>query len=129
MRQIVDPRFRASLPNQWPSLCTIQQKLTTLSDANQPIQSGVLNILTGLVDIPCLLSLRKANEKRDHEVESKYRRGVCRLNGYFINEVISRSMLAVVDGVVWQIRGVDFDSLNLYTLLELEQLNTNPGAF
>lgn len=127
MRPIRDSRFRASIPNPWASLCTIVQKQFTLSAVNQPIETGSYPLIDGMVAIPCLMSTEKSNENRDESrrdspIESKYSRIRCRLNGYF-PDIKSRSMAAQVDGIVWQIRGIEYDSQKLCTILILERIN------
>src|SRR5271170_5415966 len=109
VRSLTDPRLRSSMGNHWPSLCTIQEKMLTNSVAGQPMETGDVNYYQGMVNVPCRTSRYKGNERRDAGVESKFRKSICRLNGYF-TIVVSRTMRAVVDGVVWQIRGIEYDS-------------------
>ena|ERR1017187_2357625 len=125
MRALIDPRLVQAIPEMWPSLCTIQSIGFTTSASDQQIPSSATNI-TGMVDIPCrmapiMLYRPTDDEIRTSEVEEVFERRQLLLNGFF-PQIVNRIMQAVVDGVVWPIRGVESDSQRLNTRLKLEQI-------
>ncbi len=107
----------------WPSLCTIQSFTYTANAANQLIQTGTVNVNVG---IPCILvpdkNTASYDEKRAAGLISQFKGAKCKLNAYLPNLDI-RIYQAVVDGVVFQIRGVDADALDFSTELRLEIVN------
>ena len=120
---IIDPRFSNSLSIGFPNLTTIQDVNTTSSKSGQPIETSDTDI-AGLVDLPSNLVYTRANEERDSKVEAKVRTATDKINGYY-PQITSRAMRAIVDGVMWRIRGVEFDTLQKFTTLNLESINNS----
>jgi hypothetical protein len=71
---------------------------------------------------PIMLYRPTDDEIRTSEVEEVFERRQLLLNGFF-PQIVNRIMQAVVDGVVWPIRGVESDSQRLNTRLKLEQIS------
>ena len=120
---LLDPRLRTALPVLWPSRCTIQTITTTTSASNQLVPSGAVD-LAGHTEIECRVSPivreRPTDDlQRGYAVQEYHLRRHANLNGYFptITEV---GMQAVIDGVVYPIRGVDTDGNHFITRLKLE---------
>lgn len=121
-RQLVDPRLRASTQAFWPSVCSIQTVVNTVSDSNQPIRTGQTPV-PSLQRIPCRLGpLSETSvadkEVRDPSVTSFVKRRDLKLDGYYPE--IAPGMEAVVDGVTYPIVGMDSDSQFQFTRLLLE---------
>lgn len=122
---ILDPRLRVAIPEHWPSTCTIQTVNTTVSASNEPVPSGATDVST-LKNIPCRIGPRievsvSDNEQRSDRVLEQFNRRQAKLNGYF-PQIVPRLMQAVVDGVVYGIRGVEHDSERFSTRLNLENV-------
>ncbi len=122
MRALIDPRLRQDIPEVWPSKCTIQQIQYTTSASNQKEITGATDIL-GMKNIPSRIGpLRVArpedDEQRGKDILETFSFRIIGLNGYFPN-IHPASMQAVVDGTVFQIRGVEFDGQKQNTRLKL----------
>lgn len=123
MKNLVDPRLESHLPNHWPSTCEIRTVSYAVSASNQRIKSGAVTLYTR---VPCRMSpLSKTrttdNEARSETMESALKQRILKLNGYF-PLIVPRDMDAVVDGVVFPIRGVENDSQRWSTRLFVEDL-------
>lgn len=123
MRSLLDPRLRTAIPEHWPSLCTIQTITYTANAANQLMPTGVTNV-SGMVNLQCrlgpiILSRPTDDEIRDTKVQEKYSRRNLKINAY-LPQIQVRAMQAVVDGIVYPIRGVEGDSQQFSTRLRLE---------
>lgn len=127
-REITDPRLRIALHRLWPSTCTIQLILTTTSTANQAVPSGASTV-SGMDEIPCriapIVRERPTDDLAVRTVVDEYhvRRHVL-LNGYFPTIKVDE-MQAVIDGVTYPIRGVDFDGNRFTTRLKVEIVRPN----
>jgi hypothetical protein len=118
MVEATDPEL-----DQFPSLCTIQEPSGTLGSSGAP--SGTYIAVSGLVDIPCKDGVEtgiQATEARAMaEILAKGLRHVA-LNAYY-SAVITGwrdGWQAVVDGTVYNILGVETDSLRTQTRLKLQ---------
>lgn len=101
-RGIVHPDLMVRLqPNFYPSLCTIQEANTTRDEYGQEISSPIN--LPGNVDIPCRISPMTSQETRTLQQVYATSTHHIALNGYY--PAISAGMLAVVDGVSYQVEG------------------------
>ena len=123
MRALIDTRLRSSIPEMWPSKCSIQRISFTNSASGQPIPTGAANI-RALVNIPCrmgpLIELRPTDaETLTDPVTGTFQRRQCKLNLY-APLISPLEMQAVVDGVIYPIRGVESDSQDFSTRLSLE---------
>lgn len=123
VRQLVDVRLGRDIPNHWPSLCTIQTVNFTASASNQPVPTSATSI-AAKTNIPCRLSalidIRPSDDEiRTTEVQEKKVERTCKLSGYY-SDIEVRTQQAVVDGVTYQIRGVEHDSQQFSTRLRLE---------
>lgn len=118
---------QATLTGLFSSLCTIQKPDGLYVGAGQP--SGTYVNVTGLVNIPCMDSVPsiarvQATEVRElQEIMSKGFRHVL-LDNYYPEATadgqIPTSWRAVVDSVNYNILGVEHDSQNTQTRLELQ---------
>jgi len=125
MRSLIDPRMRTRLRGYWPSICTVQLEKFVQEESGQQKQTGGSDI-DGLTKIPCrigpLIEVRPTDDEiRAGGVVEEYRRRQCKLDGFFPN-IQPSGMQAVVDGVVYPIRGVEHDSEKFSTRLKLEVL-------
>jgi hypothetical protein len=123
MRPLIDSRLRSAIPAHWPARCTIREKVYTFSESNQKVQTGTKDVI---VNVECrlapLIQERATNdENRTNMVRQITHRGNLKLNGFF-PEIIPSEMEAVVDGTVWEIRGVENDGSNFSTRLRVEIL-------
>lgn len=82
----------------------------------------------GMINIPCRKSPvvpegghADYDEKRAMDTVSSFNQSLVKLGGYFPS-ISARTMRAVVDGQVYQIRGVHPDSENFSTELRVEQV-------
>lgn len=128
MRALLDPRLRGSIPDHWPSVCTILAVTYTTNDDNQTIPSGVVAV-EGLVDIPCrigpIIKERPTDDEiRTQDIYSDFTRRYLKLNKY-CPEIMERIQQAVVDDVTYEIRGVEHDSERFSTRLRLEIIEPN----
>lgn len=119
-KPLIDPRMLSHIQTHWPSRCTIQAITYGVSQSNQRIPTGSTNIL---VDVPCSMApLNEANptddEKRSPTIQGSFDKRVVKLSGYF-PQIVERH-IAIVDGVTWQIRGVEHDSQHVSTRLKVE---------
>lgn len=120
---LVDSRQYGRTTNMWPSKCTIKSVIITLSDSNQEIESGTTAI-PSMTDIQCILGPVVDHPTSDNEVRTSaiitgVLKRVCKLNGHF-TEIIARTHKAVVDNIVYNIRGVEHDYTGHSTRLTLE---------
>lgn len=83
--------------------------------------------MAGMADIPCRIAPVSATNITDKEVRTEsvqalYSLRELKLNGYY-PLIQARVMLAHVDGVRYQIRGVEHDSEHFSTRLLVETIN------
>ncbi len=120
----VMPAARAT--GLFSSLCTIQQPSGVFTQSGQP--DGVYVAVSGLVNIPCTnpptSNIRiTANEKRTiAEIKSDNSNHVL-LDDYFpqIDALQRNGAQAVVDGITYTILGVESDSQEKMTRLNVEK--------
>lgn len=132
-RPLTHPRMETAFRDHWPSLCTIQWKVTAASESNEElptvydpasVQVTGPQDMEDHVDIPCRVSpvvevSPRYEEKRTPEAISAFKQAKCKLDGYFpLIEV--RLQQAVIGGETWEIRGVEHDSQHFSTRLMLE---------
>ncbi len=118
--QVVPQALAAGM---FPNLCTIQAVPGTLDSLGAPIQTFA--DVSGLVGIPCHNApvssgegLSGSDELRMRDrVDTRQRRHVL-LAGYF--PTIEMGNRAVVDGVPFNIVGIESDAFNSQTRLEVE---------
>jgi hypothetical protein len=110
------------------SLCTIQKQTGAKLGAGQPDPTAYANV-AGLVNIPCMDAVPSTARVQATEVKeltdilSKGLRHVL-LNGYYPESTpdgqIPSNWRAIVDGVIYDILGVEHDSQNQQTRLMLQ---------
>jgi hypothetical protein len=104
------------------SLCTIQQSVVAQDADGAPQYTPPTNV-AGLINIPCMnaplsADAVQATEVRDlEEIQSKGLRHVL-LMGYYPQ--ITADLWALVDGVTYDIMGVESDSQTSQTRLKLQ---------
>lgn len=120
---LIDSRLRKRIMQHWPSRCNIQSVNYTLTASNQKMP-GTNTDVVGMFDIPCRLgpfidTRLTDTEHRTQSILSKSLSRRCKLGGYY-PAIDTRRMVAVVDGSLYQIRGVEHDSERAHTSLRLE---------
>lgn len=120
------PRMRTAIEIAWPSLCTIQTIDTIAGFSNQPVPQGTGTNVAGMVEIPCRLSPmfreRPTDDiQRGGAVQEYHTRRDLLLNGDY-HTILPDTMQAVVDGIVYPIRGLDADGNAFITRLKLEMV-------
>lgn len=124
MRSLFDTRLNKAIEGLYPSLCTIQIVTTSVSASNQKVPTGATDI-EGLINLRGRMAPMSAiggitdKETRSGGIVSRVVERLLKLDGYY-PQIDTRRMQAVVDGVVYQIRGVDSDSQHFNTRLRLE---------
>lgn len=117
----------AILTGLFVSLCTISAPDGNLGPSGAP--SNAFVIVPSLVDIPCMdsvPSITRVQATETKELEDIMAKGYRHilLNGYYPEASpdgqIPTSWIATVDGVTYDILGVEHDSQNTQTRLELE---------
>ncbi len=113
----------AQSAGMFPNLCTIQSAGATVNAMGAPVVTPFSDI-TGLVDIPChsappaIEDVRGSDELRKVDrTDIRQMRHVL-LAGYY--PTIVQNMRAVVDGVAWNIVGVESDSFDSQTRLMVQ---------
>lgn len=103
---IVHPRMMEALqPNFYPSVCTIQDLNATRDSVGQLIPNPT--DLAAHIDLPCRIAPRSTREVRtENQIYVNATHHVA-LNGYYPD--IDEVMTAVVDGVAYDIEGVEHD--------------------
>lgn len=125
---IVAHAFRSALRLHYPSRCTIQFVSKADTPSGQSVNSSGLPV-SGHLNIPCALGAFSKdtttdNERRGPTVTEEFSRRICKLSGYY-PAIVERQMRAVVDGVIYNIRGVESDSQHVSTRLYLEVIKPN----
>jgi hypothetical protein len=120
---LLHSKLQTNTPLHWPTTCTIQAYTFAQSMAGQSLPTGLTDV-AGLADIPCRLAPYIENiitdpEMRSANVTETIRRRTAKLNGIFPT-IDGIRMIALIEGIVYQIRGVDFDSQSFSTRLRLE---------
>lgn len=122
-RPLIDQRLYAKTMTHWPSLCDIQSISEVRSDSNQLIASNPVAV-ANMTQIPCSLAPLSItptdNEVRSGEISSGKVGRILKLNGFFPG--ITNTMQAVVDGVTYQIVGIEADSHSWSTRLKVENI-------
>lgn len=125
-RPLIDQRLKNALPNHWPSRCSIQSVNFTSSTSGQEIPGAGTDI-EGLTDLECRmgpvsLGTPLDDEMRTQEITEGRTRRILWINGYYVPQIESSTMQAVVDGVIFNIIAVESDSQKCYTRLRLEDM-------
>ncbi len=123
MPRLLHPRLQASLREHFTSRCTIASKVYTVSESRQRVRTGNAPI-AGMVDIPssqaALILIRPTDkEDRTQKILSTDTQRQVKLLGFY-PQIVAEQMEAIVDGVTFQIVGVEADSLSFSTRLKLE---------
>jgi lipopolysaccharide export system protein LptA len=95
--------------------CAIKAKTVTYSDSGAEII--VWGNVTGMTDIPCLVTTKKATVKELEEAPKTYITTQIKLNAVYTG--ISLEMQAVVGSNTYKIEGIDTDSPGLFTRLQV----------
>lgn len=122
---LFDPRLRTATEILWPSVCTIQLRVYNTESGNQRVFLVATDI-DGMVEIPARSGPTVRERPTDDlnrfsgQVVSEYhlRRHVD-LNGYY-PQILPETMQAVIDGVVYPIRGVEHDGQHWITRIKVE---------
>jgi hypothetical protein len=122
MRQIIDPRLRMAIPEVWQTTCIIQNGVTTLNAANQPVVTDYEDI-PDMVNLQCrmapFITLRPDDAQiRDQAVTENLSRRNLKLNSY--RPAIKQDMFCLVDGDRYRIVGIEHDGSKFSTRLHLE---------
>lgn len=122
-RKLIHPKLRTNLKDHWPSLCTIQSVNYTEEGTGQETSTSESSV-TGMVNLPCRLGplvevTPTDDERRTSSMSVGYSRRNLKINAY-LPQITPEAMVALVDGVKYQIRGVDSDSEHFSTRLRLE---------
>lgn len=125
---LLSPAFSSALRVHYPSRCSIQLVASGDTPSGQLVTAGG-ELVSGHINIPCALGAFSKdtttdNEKRDARILEEFTRRMCKLNGYYPT-IVERQMRAVVDGVIYNIRGVESDSAHVSTRLYLEVIDPN----
>lgn len=129
-RSLLDPRMTTRLMDDWSSSCTIQiaTGIGGTSLSGQRFPSSAWANVTGMTNIPCRIAAREDADPTDKEqrsalVTQQSVNRTIKLNGYFPT-ILPQTYRAVVDGVIYHIRGVEHDSERYST--RLLALNITP---
>ncbi len=121
---MIHPRMLASLSQFYPSSCTIQRSVLSQDDYGEP--TAVWSDLADHVDLACGVapisagSPTGANEYRRADLTVTTATHHIALAGNY--PTITPAMRAVVDGVAWNILGVEHDSHGVTTRLKVERV-------
>jgi len=123
MSRLIDPRLRTSLPDFWPSRCSIKTVTTTASASGQKVRTGTTDV-AGMTSIQCRMSVTTTERPNDQvTTEARIRGSVARrnlkLSGYFPT-IQPDVMVAVVDGVEYAIYSNEPDSEHFSTRLGVD---------
>lgn len=103
---IVHPGLLAKLqPNFYPSLCTIAVPSTVQDEFGE--ETATLTPVVGMTNIPCRVAPRGVNEVRQTEQIYTEATHHVALNGHYPG--IANTMAAQIDGVTYDIEGVEHD--------------------
>lgn len=108
---------------QFPNLCTLQAISGSLDSLGAEVMT--FSNVTGLVNIPChnappaRSSVAGSHELRMKDRLSEKQERHVLLKGYF--PTITKKMRAVIDGVAWNITGVESDAFDTLTRLYVEE--------
>lgn len=108
----------AEATGRFVSFCTIQAHDGTLTVSGAPSPSGWANV-TGYVNLPCIAAPIAAAEKKELGQETGIAMLHVILNG--LCPAIETAMRAVLDGITYDILGVDNDSQKTMTTLDLRK--------
>lgn len=100
-------------PNFYPSLCTIGERSTAQDDYGQEI--GMVTPIGGLIDLACRIAPRGSAETRSAQQIYATSTHHVALNGYY--PAIAPHHVATVDGVDYDIEGVEHDGQHIATRL------------
>lgn len=123
---MVHPLLQSKLIASFPSLCTIQTPNTTTEGSGQRTPTGSGTNVSGLTDIPCRIAAfaeeaqPRDTEKRGATTETDVMR-IAYLSNYYPT-IQPRTHLALIDTVLYKIRGAESDSEQAFTRLSLEIL-------
>lgn len=113
-RGIVHPHMMERIqPNFYPSLCTIQQPNSERDSVGQLIPSPI--DVDGLINLPCRIAPRSTREVRSENMVYVEATHHIALGGYYPD--IGETNLAVVDGIAYDIEGVEWDGNHQTTRL------------
>lgn len=112
---LTHPRMMAVLqPNFYPSSCTIATPSTVQDDYGE--QEGVLTPVAGLVGLDCRIAPMSSREQRTAQQIYATATHHVALNGYY-PAITTTAMSAQVDGVQYDIEGVEHDGNDQMTRL------------
>ena len=113
-RGLIHPQMMERVqPNFYPSRCTIQQATETQDSYGQPMPDW--GDLAGMIDLPCRIAPRSTQERRTPAQVYVTATHQVSLAGYYPN--IVEAMQSVVDGVAYNIEGVEHDGNHKTTRL------------
>ncbi len=117
---IVHTRMLSQVVDFLPSLCTIQTVTSTMDDHGHGTKVGT-NVV-GLIGIHCQMKPIKASEVRTSDLVVSANAFRVALLTYA--PTITNLMWAIVDGVTYNILGVEHDSQHAMTYLTVELVTT-----
>lgn len=123
-RPIVDPRMTGKLGGFYPSVATIEQATETRDSFGSPVLAWAS--VEGLSGIPCRvapLTIQTptfSNEAKLELLTYLTTTHHVALQGYYPQ--IETTMRAVIDGVIWDIQGVEHDGQGSTTRLRVNRV-------
>lgn len=122
-RSLFDQRMLPAMRGFYRSKCTIQANVPTVDDLGQPVEAWTAAV-TGLRDLPCSIApftgqVNMSEARRVGQILDVEEHHVALPGAY---PEILVTMRAVVDGVAWQIIGVDIDSHRETTRLRVQRI-------
>lgn len=115
---LIDPRLMETLADFTPATCTIQARTSSYISTGDLLETYA-NV-TGLVDIPCQVSvqggfMKGGKEQRKESGDYTTFERLITLDGYY--PTITETMQALIGGVTYDIDAIDHDSQSTYTRL------------
>lgn len=123
---VIHPLLQQKMRGSFPSSCTIQTPNTTTEASGQKTPTGAGTNVVGLIGLSCRIAAfaeeaqPKDYEKRGPTTETVKMR-ICYLQNYY-PAIQPRTHLALVDTILYKVRGVEHDSEQGFTRLSLEIL-------
>lgn len=124
---LLDPQFLTAAYPVAPSVCRINMATAPVADpygATNSRAKQTYAVRPGHDAIKCTLSIdlktKATDEQRSRQMTTELARFTCKLLGVFPN--ISLTDQAVIDGTNYEIQGIEMDSQNTFTNLQLRTI-------
>ena len=126
LRTIIDPRMQNAIPDLWPSRVSFFNVVTTPNVEGQPVVT-TYTAIPSMTNLECRLAPFFShqgrvtdNEIRGSKITELFQYRTCKINGNI--PAVPRKMVAVVNEIMYQVRGVEQDSQSFCTQVRLEIL-------